>query len=350
MKCNDKKKMLLFGYKESETNLMDLLITNVCVFIAKTHFLFFHRAICRPSEHQNPQQLSENIMQQESWLNQIFPLGEKSQQLLEGRITFIERLLQKLPKKPRQSCSQLSGRLNRSSGDLNWKFQWNYTALTLIFSNSATPTNITSNHFQQTIHVWVLLEVHRTHIQTWKTEMFSVPTPTPLWTARIGKEVLHRASRVFCLAPSVVHIQQLFGGWSAAPSPSAVETITVQDPSIRNVQKYLIRTRYFKPSNAVVAMMECEANVPGKVYLVPGAGCDTCWASTSCWWTSSWADIDPQRVSHQLLSLWSLKKKKKKLHLNVTHRKPILFFPNLYSLLPFYTFQLSSLDIFTPQI
>lgn len=58
-------------------------------------------------------------------------------------------------------------------------------------------------------------------------------------------------------------------------------------------------------------MMECDANVPGKVYLVPGAGCDTCWASTSCWWTSSWADIDPQRVSHQLLSLWSLKKKKK---------------------------------------
>lgn len=34
------KKMLLFGYKESETNLMDLLITNLCGFIAKTHFFF----------------------------------------------------------------------------------------------------------------------------------------------------------------------------------------------------------------------------------------------------------------------------------------------------------------------
>lgn len=28
--------MLLFGYKESETNLRDLLITNLSVFIAKT--------------------------------------------------------------------------------------------------------------------------------------------------------------------------------------------------------------------------------------------------------------------------------------------------------------------------
>lgn len=32
------------------------------------------------------------------------------------------------------------------------------------------------------------------------------------------------------------------------------------------------------------------------------------------------------------------------------HRKPILFFLNLYSLDPFYTLQLSSLDIFTPQM
>lgn len=29
MKCNDKKKKLLFGYKESETNLMDLLIIEI---------------------------------------------------------------------------------------------------------------------------------------------------------------------------------------------------------------------------------------------------------------------------------------------------------------------------------
>lgn len=73
--------MLLFGYKESETNLRDLLITNLSVFIAKTITIFFS------TEHypdfQNiflgKKKLSENIMQQESWLNQIFSLGEKSQ-------------------------------------------------------------------------------------------------------------------------------------------------------------------------------------------------------------------------------------------------------------------------------
>lgn len=35
-----RKKKLLFGYKESETNLPDLLITNLSVFMAKTPFFF----------------------------------------------------------------------------------------------------------------------------------------------------------------------------------------------------------------------------------------------------------------------------------------------------------------------
>lgn len=234
----------------------------------------------------------------------------------EITITFIGQdcISREAPTKPTREDkvhvhSSITGRLNRSSWDLNWKFQWDYTALILVFSNSATPTNITSNHFQQTIHDWAILEVHRTHIQTWKIEVFSMPTPTPLWTERVGNELLLRAPREFCSAPCVAHIQQFFGGSSAVPSSFVVATVAAQDPRTSNVQKYWIRTQCFKPSNAVVSLMECKANVPGKVYLVPGAGCDTCWVSTSCWWTSSWADIGPQRVSHQLLSLWSSKTK-----------------------------------------
>lgn len=92
--------------------------------------------------------------------------------------------------------------------------------------------------------------------------------------------MLSKASNVLCLAPcpkptlnsylaaEVQLLQPLF--WKQQSRISEAE-----------VARNLIRTKYFKPRNAVVAMMEYDANIPGKVYLVPGAGCDTCWASTS---------------------------------------------------------------------
>lgn len=52
-------------------------------------------------------------------------------------------------------------------------------------------------------------------------------------------------------------------------------------PGNRKGWKDLIRPKCIKPNIAVVAMKEYEANIPGKVYLVLGAGCDTCWVSTS---------------------------------------------------------------------
>lgn len=43
------------------------------------------------------------------------------------------------------------------------------------------------------------------------------------------RKMLHKASNVLCLEPCAAHIEQLFGGWSAATLVFVVETVRVQD-------------------------------------------------------------------------------------------------------------------------
>lgn len=137
--------------------------------------------------------------------------------------------------------SWVTGRLSRPSWDLNWKFQWDCTALILVFSNWATPTNILPIIFSK--QSMSELYWRRTE-HTFKHENLKCfPCLHPPLSEQKGLEMSCCTEHQGSFAQHLV--QPTFNNNLVAqvppPSSFVVATVTVQAPRISNVQNYLIR-------------------------------------------------------------------------------------------------------------